>query len=91
MIKHSHRFFCNHDCRYFPCHATDKPEEFNCLFCFCPLYFLDDCGGNHRTLETGVKDCTLCTIPHNPAGYDHIMKKLKAHFANIRESSENSG
>ena len=30
----------NKACEYFPCHKTDKPEEFSCLFCYCPLYAL---------------------------------------------------
>lgn len=80
-MKNSHRFFCNRDCEYFPCHKTDKPDEFNCLFCFCPLYFFDECGGNYHMLESGVKDCSACMIPHVPKGYDHIMAKLKKRFA----------
>ena len=24
-------------CEFFPCHATSHPEDFNCLFCYCPL------------------------------------------------------
>ena len=33
-------FFQNTNCEYFPCHATKHPEDFNCLFCYCPLYAL---------------------------------------------------
>ena len=34
-------------CEFFPCHKTDHPEDFNCLFCYCPLYTLGSkCGGN---------------------------------------------
>ena len=90
-MENSHRFFNNRACRYFPCHKTDRPEEFNCLFCFCPLYFLEDCGGNHRTLENGIKDCTPCLIPHHPKGYDHIMRRLKAEFEKVREAPEKDG
>ncbi len=72
------RFFCNKDCEYFPCHKTEKPDEFNCLFCYCPLYTRDDCGGTFDILPTDppIKDCSRCMIPHDPNGYDHIMKKL---------------
>ena len=28
------------NCEFFPCHPTDHPEDFNCLFCYCPLYTL---------------------------------------------------
>ena len=27
----------NKACEYFPCHKTDKPEEFSCRSCYCPL------------------------------------------------------
>jgi Zn-finger protein len=86
-VKASHRFFSNRDCRYFPCHQTDAPEDFNCLFCFCPLYFLDDCGGEGRLTPEGVKDCTPCTIPHRPEGYDRIIARLKEELARRRSRS----
>jgi Zn-finger protein len=37
-------------------------------------------------LDSGVKDCTTCLIPHTPEGYDHILARLKARFAEIREA-----
>lgn len=58
-------FFANRDCAYFPCHEGVAPEDFNCMFCYCPLYVLgDDCGGNPRRTEAGVKDCSACAVPH---------------------------
>lgn len=86
-MKNSYRFFSNTDCEYFPCHKTRRPERFNCLFCFCPLYFFEECGGNYVVLDSGVKDCTTCLIPHTPEGYDHILGRLKARFAEIRADS----
>lgn len=83
-MKHCYRFFSNKDCEYFPCHKTGKPEEFNCLFCYCPLYFFEKCGGRYRMLDSGVKDCTECMIPHSPKGYDHIVSKLKERLAVVR-------
>ncbi|MBN2139649.1 MAG: cysteine-rich small domain-containing protein [Desulfovibrionaceae bacterium] len=83
-MKNSHRFFCNRDCEYFPCHQTKDPDNFNCLFCFCPLYFLDDCGGDFA-LREGVKDCSACLIPHRPEGYDRIIERLKARIAETRK------
>lgn len=62
----SYKFFTNKDCEYFPCHKTDNPNDFNCLFCFCPLYALGkNCGGNFSILENGIKDCSKCMLPHN--------------------------
>ncbi len=37
--KH-YNFFQNKECEYFPCHKGVKEEDFNCLFCYCPLYTL---------------------------------------------------
>lgn len=82
-MKHSHRFFRNDACEYFPCHTGIDPKAFNCLFCFCPLYFLPDCGGDFA-LERGVKDCSTCTRPHEPGGYDRIIERLKRHIAGLR-------
>ena len=49
------------------------PEDFNCLFCYCPLYALgEDCGGGFRMLESGVKDCSGCALPHRRENYGKI-------------------
>ncbi len=76
-MKNSYRFFNNVDCKYFPCHTTKKTDEFNCLFCYCPLYLVDDCGGGYK-MRGHVKDCSQCRVPHQPNGYDQIMAKLEA-------------
>ena len=73
-MEHNHRFFTNRECEYFPCHPTNDPDNFNCLFCYCPLYVLDrECGGQFTYTETGVKDCTSCLGPHDPEGFDRIL------------------
>lgn len=72
-----HKFFQHEKCEFFPCHKTDKPEDFNCLFCYCPLYTLgDNCGGNFTYTENGIKDCSGCLIPHHRDNYDRIMDKM---------------
>ncbi len=54
-------FFQHKECEFFPCHKTDHPEDFNCLFCYCPLFALGKkCKGNFRYTENGVKDCSNC-------------------------------
>ena len=78
-IKTEHFKFTQHrTCEFFPCHKTEKPEEFNCLFCYCPLYALgENCGGNFHYLENGVKDCSECMVPHvKGKGYDLVMSKF---------------
>ena len=70
-------FFQNKECEYFPCHKCENPENFSCLFCYCPLYALgDQCGGNFTYLESGIKDCTNCLKPHRRENYDKIMEKM---------------
>ena len=69
-------FMQHRECEFFPCHATNHPEDFNCLFCYCPLYVLGDrCGGNFKYLGNGYKDCSGCMYPHNRGNYDAIMKR----------------
>lgn len=73
--KH-YAFFSNKECEYFPCHAGADPENFNCLFCYCPLYALGDkCGGNFRMTENGIKDCTNCQLPHKAQNYGYVTGK----------------
>lgn len=77
MSKENYKFFQHKKCEYFPCHKTNDPDNFNCLFCYCPLYMLKDkCGGNF-IMNNGIKDCSNCLIPHSPGGYDYIMSKMK--------------
>lgn len=74
----SYKFFCNKDCEFFPCHKVENTEDFNCLFCYCPLYTLGkECGGNPVFLENGVKDCTYCTFPHKKQNYEKVVELLK--------------
>lgn len=77
MPNNNHKFFCNKNCKFFPCHTTDSPEDFNCLFCYCPLYALGDkCGGNFKYTEQNHKDCSNCLLPHDPDGYEYIISKF---------------
>lgn len=76
----NYAFFQNTACEFFPCHKTAHPEDFNCLFCYCPLYMLGkDCGGGYRYKENGIKDCSACMMPHRRENYD----KITARFAEL--------
>ncbi|MDQ7831255.1 MAG: cysteine-rich small domain-containing protein [Desulfovibrionaceae bacterium] len=88
-MKPSHRYFCNEQCEYFPCHQGVAPQDFNCLFCFCPLYFLPACGGDF-VLRQGVKDCTGCTRPHRPGGYEEIIARLRQEADRTRDAGHSS-
>ena len=71
-------FFQNRQCEYFPCHAGVPEEEFNCLFCYCPLYALGDrCGGRFTFLPGGVKDCSNCILPHSEQGYAYVTRNYE--------------
>ena len=73
-------FFQHTACEFFPCHETAHPEDFNCLFCYCPMYRLEHCPGNPRYFEKNgrrIKDCSGCTFPHDPEHYDTIMQILR--------------
>ena len=73
----NYEFFQNRECEYFPCHQGVDPENFNCLFCYCPLYALgDECGGAFCYLPNGIKDCSNCLKPHRRGNYDKIMEKM---------------
>lgn len=69
-------YFSNKECEYFPCHKGADPENFNCLFCYCPLYALGDkCGGNFKFTDKGFKDCTDCQLPHKRKNYGYVTGK----------------
>lgn len=77
-MSENYKFFNHKECEYFPCHKTNDPDNFNCLFCYCPLYALKDkCGGNFRYTDRGIKDCSSCTLPHRRNNYDYILGKFK--------------
>ncbi len=84
------KFFSNVQCEYFPCHETDHPESFNCIFCFCPAYALgDQCGGLFSyDNESGVKDCSGCLIPHLPENYELMVEKAKKIVEHIKETQQ---
>lgn len=72
-----YNFFQNWECEFFPCHKGVKEEEFNCLFCYCPLYALGDrCGGCFQYLGNGIKDCSACVRPHMRENYDEILAQM---------------
>ena len=84
-MNNSHAWFSNCDCKFYPCHDL---KEMNCLFCFCPLYWFADCGGDYSLTKRGVKDCSLCTRPHKVGGYDEILDEVSKR---IRRQSARQG
>ena len=81
--QHEYPFFTNRECQFFPCHDGLDPDDFNCLFCYCPLYALGAaCNGNYRVTKNGTKDCTPCSLPHRG---DAGTKMVKERFPELRE------
>ena len=76
-MEKSYRFFENKECQYHPCHKGI--EQLNCLFCYCPLYYLENCPGEYKYIESNgkmIKECTDCTFPHKAENYDAIIDFL---------------
>ena len=85
--KYSSRFFQNRDCEHFPCHEGIAEEDFNCLFCYCPLYMLGkQCGGRFFYTEKGVKSCKNCTFPHHKENFGQITGRFQEIRAIIRKT-----
>ncbi len=81
-----YKFHAHKDCEFFPCHKTDDPDNFNCLFCYCPLFAMGrECGGNFTYLENGIKDCSACLVPHKRNNYDYMVKKINEFYKSLQE------
>lgn len=75
------KYFKNDKCEYFPCHKVNG-DFFNCIFCFCPLYSMNErCGGNFKYTDSNIKDCSDCTLVHSRYGYEYVIKKLSENSA----------
>lgn len=82
-----YRFFQNRECEHFPCHQGVAEENFNCLFCFCPLYTLGKkCGGNCFYDHKGRKSCKNCAFPHEKDHYDAVMARYGEIAAVVKRS-----
>ena len=66
----NYKGFTNSRCEFFPCHDRSKFQtpQFNCLFCYCPLVWLE-CPGPYTVIEDADgnkrKDCSNCKLPHD--------------------------
>ena len=90
--KDASRFFQNRECRHFPCHQGIEEAEFNCLFCYCPLYMLGkQCGGNYTYTDKGMKSCKNCAFPHLPENYEQVTGRFEEIKAVIRRMDEAEG
>lgn len=89
MKKYDYSFYQNKECEYFPCHKEANSENFNCLFCYCPLYSLgEECGGDFTYTESGIKDCSSCLVPHGEKGYDYVLSKVCMLIERMKKQEE---
>ncbi len=81
MSSNSYRFFQNRECEFFPCHKVQDEDDFNCLFCYCPLYLDENCIGSPEYIVTRrgqrIKDCSSCLVVHRPEMYDKVIAYLR--------------
>lgn len=88
----AYAFFQNRACEKFPCHAGVAPEDFNCLFCYCPLYALGErCGGHFHYTEKGYKSCVDCSFPHERAHYDAVLARYPEIAALTKRTEKSDG
>ncbi len=71
-----YKFFQHRECEFFPCHKVENDDEFNCLFCYCPLCMLKSKCGGKFVYTNGIKDCSNCTKVHLNGSYEHVMSKM---------------
>lgn len=80
-MNNNYKFFQNRDCEFFPCHKVKYEDKFNCLFCYCPLYFDESCIGSPEYIVNGrgqkIKDCSSCLVVHRPEMYDKVIAHLR--------------
>lgn len=77
-MSENYKYFSHEKCEYFPCHPNAAADNFNCLFCYCPLYALGkSCGGDFVYLENGIKDCSNCLKPHLRENYEAIISRFQ--------------
>lgn len=80
--------FSNFECEFYPCHENADTSNFNCLFCYCPLYLTGEaCGGNYSYTKNGIKDCSGCMIPHIPDNYGYIIDRFTSFIPKFKENT----
>ena len=83
----NYKVVTNHKCEFFPCHKIEPGIQFNCLFCYCPLYFIE-CPGDYTLLDNGLKDCSQCTIIHRgEEGWEVVIATLNEHYEKLEKEA----
>ena len=75
-------FFQNKNCPFWMCHKNIDEKDFSCLFCYCPLVWLE-CKGPYIVFKDkhglNRKDCSACSIVHNGKvkSWKFVQKSVK--------------
>lgn len=84
-------FYTNKECEYYPATGAGG-DGVQLLFCYCPLYMLGrKCGGNFTYLESGVKDCSKCLVPHRRENYGFIADSFQKIAGEMAEREKKEG
>lgn len=85
----NYQFFQHRQCEYFPCHEDVPAADFNCLFCYCPLYCLGQkCGGSFFYDPKGRKVCRDCAFPHRRDSFQKITARYQEIMAAVQLSDQ---
>jgi adenosylcobinamide hydrolase len=76
-----------HNCPYYPCHFDGQ----HCGFCYCPFYpCRDESLGQWSSGSNGRKvwNCSGCTLLHEPAIADYLIKFPSASLAELKSKQK---
>ena len=85
-------FYTNKECEYYPCHPVPEGTEFNCLFCYCPLYMLGrKCGGTSPIWKAASRTAASAWYPTAGRTMDllpTVSRRLLARWRNGRRRKD---
>ena len=85
-------FYTNKECEYYPCHPVPEGTEFNCLFCYCPLYMLGrKCGETSPIWKAASRTVASAWYPTAGRTMDllpTVSRRLLARWRNGRRRKD---
>ncbi|MFR6561455.1 MAG: cysteine-rich small domain-containing protein [Eubacterium ventriosum] len=80
-------YFSHRKCEFFPCHKNADGNNFNCLFCYCPLYTLGDkCGWRILGIWImGLRIARDCLYPHFKENYGKVVERFSEIVKSMNE------
>ena len=85
-------FYTNKECEYYPCHPVPEGTSSTACSATARFYMLGrKCGGNFTYLESGVKDCSKCLVPHRRENYGFIADSFQKIAGEMAEREKKEG